>query len=144
MIVRSRSDMIAVQREARQPMGKRPISVTVIAWILMSWALISSCLGAMLIFDYFTLPISEIDLTTGWLPMNTISIPTGVQDLTFFAGSLTMFVSGVAILKQKNWGRWLFVIGSGADLVVGSAAALVKEQFIPYFVAIVVLTFLLF
>src|SRR5262245_18327234 len=72
------------------------------------------------------------------------AIPVPVQYAMTYVGYLVMLVSGVAILKGQNWGRWLYVIGTALGFLIGIMTSPLKEAMIPGFVVFVVVTFFLF
>jgi len=71
-------------------------------------------------------------------------IPVPVQYAMSYAGLLVMLVSGVAMLKGQNWGRWLYVVGTAVGFFIGIMTSPMKETMIPGFVFFVVVTFFLF
>jgi len=71
-------------------------------------------------------------------------IPVPVQYAMSYAGLLVMLVSGAAMLKGQNWGRWLYVVGTAAGALIGVMTSPLKEAMIPGFVFFVVVTFFLF
>src|SRR5207245_383593 len=71
-------------------------------------------------------------------------IPVPVQYAMIYVALLIMLVSGVAMLKGQNWGRWLYVIGTAAGFLIGIITSPLKEAMIPGFVVFVVVSFFLF
>ena len=114
-------------------MGTRPTSVTVVAWILIAIG------GISLIATTYMLdnPVAR-DL------MSKSPIPITVQYAMTYIGLLITLVSGIAMLRQKNWGRWLYVIGTAVGFLIGIATSPAKEAMIPGFVVFIVVTFFLF
>jgi membrane protease YdiL (CAAX protease family) len=121
----------------RQPMQTRPTSITVIAWILILMAGIS-LVTTMLTTDMVMNNPAAREL------MSKSPIPVPVQYAMTYAAMLVMLVSGVAILKGQNWGRWLYVVGTAVGFLVGIMTSPLKEAMIPGFVVFVVVTFFLF
>src|SRR5690348_12205848 len=88
----------------RQPMRTRPTSITVIAWILILMGGISLVTTTLMIDTVMNDPAARELLSKS-------AIPLPVQYAMTYVALLIMLVSGVAILKGQNWGRWLYVIG---------------------------------
>jgi len=76
--------------------------------------------------------------------MSKTPIPVPVQYAMACAGALIMLVSGVAILKGQNWGRWLYVVGTAVGFLIGIMTSPLKEAMIPGLVVFVVASFFLF
>jgi hypothetical protein len=76
-------------------MNKRPISIIVIAWILI-------ILGALSLISI------TIILTKG---LKGTSLPSPIIEYALmYTGALSYFVSGIAMLRGQNWARFLFLI----------------------------------
>src|SRR5690349_2107547 len=114
-------------------MGTRPTSVTVVAWILIVIGGISLAATTYMLDN----PVAR-DL------MSKSPIPITVQYAMTYIGLLITLVSGIAMLRQKNWGRWLYVIGTAVGFLIGIATSPAKEAMIPGFVVFIVVTFFLF
>ena len=71
-------------------------------------------------------------------------IPIPVQYAMTYIGLLITLVSGVAILKGQNWGRWLYVVGTAAGFLIGIITSPLKGVMIPGLVLFVVVTVFLF
>jgi hypothetical protein len=71
-------------------------------------------------------------------------IPIPIQYAMSYAGLLVMIVSGIAMLKGKNWARLLYVIWSLVGFVIGIATSPMKAAMIPSFVVFLVVAFFLF
>jgi hypothetical protein len=121
----------------RQPMQTRPTSITVIAWILILMGGISLVTTTLMMDTVMNNPAAR-----ELLSKSAISVP--VQYAMTYAGLLVMLVSGVAILKGQNWGRWLYVIGTVLGFLIGIMTSPLKEAMIPGFIVFVVVTFFLF
>ena len=124
-------------------MRTRPPSITVIAWILILMG------GISLVTMTFVINNAMIDKVMIDNPaarelLSRSPIPVPVQYAMTYAGLLVMLVSGVAVLKGQNWGRWLYVIGTAAGFLIGIITSPLKEAMIPGFVVLVVVTFFLF
>lgn len=121
----------------RQLMRTRPTSITVIAWILILLGGISLVTTTLMIDKVMDNPAAR-ELISKSL------IPVPVQYAVTYVGLLIMLVSGVAMLKGKNWGRWLYVVGTAVGFLIGIITSPLKEAMIPGFVVFVVVTFFLF
>ena len=122
-------------------MRTRPTSITVVAWILILMG------GISLVTT--TLMIDKIDKVMIDNPaarelISKSPIPVPVQYAMTYVGLLIMLVSGIAILKGQNWGRWLYVVGTAVGFLIGIIASPLKEAMISGFVVFVVVTFFLF
>jgi len=124
-------------------MRTRPTSITVIAWILILMGGIS-LLTTTLMIGYGMFDKIMIDNPAARELLSKSLIPVPVQYAMTYAASLIMFVSGVALLKGQNWGRWLYVIGTAAGFLIGIITSPLKEAMIPGFVVFVVVTIFLF
>ncbi|MBK1859440.1 hypothetical protein [Cerasicoccus arenae] len=71
-------------------------------------------------------------------------IPIPIQYAISYAGLLVMIVSGIAMLKGKNWARYLYVIWSLAGSVMGIATSPMRTAMIPGVVLFMVFAFFLF
>lgn len=105
-------------------MGKRPISITVIAWILIMMASI------------FLLKLSMMSLSN--------SIPVSLRYIMMYAGIAIQLISGFAMLKGKNWARSLYVIWNVIGLIIGISTTAMKTGMIPGILGFLIITFFLF
>jgi len=76
--------------------------------------------------------------------MNKSPIPVPVQYAMTYVTLLIKLVSGIAILKGQNWGRWLYVVGTAAGFLIGIITSPLKGVMIPGLVLFVVVTVFLF
>ena len=118
-------------------MRTRPTSITVIAWILIARGGISVITTTLMIDTVMNDPAARELL-------NKSPVPIPVQYAMTYVGLLAMLVSGVAMLKGQNWGRWLYVVGTALGFLIGILTSPIKEAMIPGFVVFVVVTFFLF
>jgi cell division protein FtsW (lipid II flippase) len=115
-------------------MNIRPTSVTVIAWISILLGAISAASTVAMIDN----PI-VID------QMKTSPIPIPLQYTISPLGSMVMVASGIAMLKGRNWARFLFLIWSAITLLlIGLVTSPIKAILIPRLVLLAIITFLLF
>lgn len=118
-------------------MRTRPTSITVIAWILILMGGISLVTTTLMISPVTNNPaIREL--------MSKSPVPVPVQYAMTYVALLVMLVSGVAMLKGQNWGRWLYVVGTALSFLIGIMTSPLKAAMIPGFVVFVVVTFFLF
>ena len=124
-------------------MRTRPTSITVVAWILILMGGISLITMTLMIstgmIDKFT-----VDNPAARELMNKSPIPVPIQYAMTYVTLLIKLVSGVAILKGRNWGRWLYVVGTAAGLLIGIVTSPLKGVMIPGLVLFVVVTVFLF
>ena len=118
-------------------MRTRPTSITVIAWILILMGAISLVTTTLMINPVMTNPAARELLSKS-------PIPVPVQYAMTYVALLVMLVSGVAILKGQNWGRWLYVVGTALGFLIGIITSPLKSAMIPGFVVFVVVAFFLF
>ena len=119
-------------------MRTRPTSITVIAWILILMG------GISLVTTTLVINSAVIDNPAVQELMGKSPIPVPVQHAMTYIGLLVMLISGVAMLKGQNWGRWLYVVGTALGFLIGILTSPIKEAMIPGFVVFVVVTFFLF
>jgi hypothetical protein len=118
-------------------MRTRPTSITVVAWILILMGGISLITTTLTIDTVMNNPAARELISKS-------AIPVPVQYAMTYVVLLVMLVSGLAMLKGQNWGRWLYVIGTALGFLIGIMTSPVKEAMIPGFVVFVVVTFFLF
>lgn len=114
-------------------MKKRPTSVTVIAWILI-------VLGGISILT----TTAAINNPAALEVMGKSPLPVGAQFAMTYFGLVIMVVSGIAMLKARNWGRLLYVIWTAASFGIGVFTTPVKAAMIPGLVVFVIACFFLF
>jgi len=114
-------------------MKKRLTSVTVAAWILIVTGGISLITTTAMINNPMVLN-----------SMNKSPFPIPIQYAFTYIGLLITLVSGIAMLKQHNWARLLYVIWSVIGFLVGLATSPMKAAMIPGLIIFIVITFFLF
>jgi len=114
-------------------MKKRPTSITVIAWILIVMGGIS----------LITSTISLNNPTAKEL-MGRSLIPIPVQYVMMYVGLFITLVSAIAMLKGKNWARFLYVIWGIIGFIVGITTSPMKTAMIPGMVIFIVVVIFLF
>ena len=114
-------------------MKKRPTSISVIAWIVIVLGGISLITTTIMIDNPMV-----IDL------MSKSLLPVPIQYVISYVGILIMIVSGVAMLKGKNWARLLYIIWNLISFVIGIITSPMKAAMIPSFVVFLVAAFFLF
>jgi len=88
-------------------MNKRPISITVFAWIFIVIGVFSFIKNIPLLNN----PIVKES-------MRQSPIPITILYLNMYCGSLVYLVSGIGILKGHNWARFLYFIGSFVHFMI--------------------------
>lgn len=114
-------------------MNDRPTSITVIGWILIVLGVVS-IVG--LVFTIGNPRVQEF--------MARSTIPAPVQIFMLVAGMTIQMVCGVAFLKGYNWGRLLYVIGTGISIAVGLAMSPVKLAMAPGIILFAVVVIFLY
>jgi hypothetical protein len=110
-------------------MSPRPTSITVIAWLLVALAAISL---TTLLFGPDVRSVMEK------------SPVSPAQYALTYLGLLVTLVCGIAMLKGRNWGRWLYVVWGAVGLLVGIVISPMKQAMIPGAVIFLIITFFLF
>ena len=115
-------------------MGKRPTSITVIAWILIITGGISLITSTVSLKN--NLMVKEIMIRT---PM-----PIPVQYAMMYIGLLVSIVSGIGMLKKQNWARFLYIIWGIIGFLVGLFTYPMKIALIPCLLFFVIIVFFSF
>ena len=87
---------------------RRPTSVTVIAWILIVVSGISLIVNLVMLGN---------PMVTEAMAKNSMPLP--LQYVLTFLGLLIGMGSGFAMLKGKNWGRFLYTFWGVIGFIVG-------------------------
>jgi hypothetical protein len=114
--------------------NERPASITVIAWILIVTAVVSSIISTLTLSHPI---VQEM--------MNRNPLPLPFQYCLLYAGFLAQLVSGVAMLQAQDWGRILYTVCGVIGVLVGAITAPVTFFIIPsvvFYVVVVVFLFL--
>jgi len=114
--------------------NQRPASITVIAWILIVTAVVSSIISTLTLNHPI---VQELML------QNPLPLP--FQYCLLYIGLLAQLVSGAAMLQAENWGRILYGVCGAIGVLVGVITAPVKFVIIPgivFYVVVVVFLFL--
>lgn len=114
-------------------MRKRPTSITVIAWFLIV------SLGFSLLV--VTAMINNAMVRES---MNKSPIPIPVHYAIIYIGGLLTLSSGVAMLKQHNWARYLYVIAASGGVVFVIITSPTIQAMIPSIAIFIGFTFFLF
>jgi hypothetical protein len=113
-------------------MNTRPLSVTIIAWLLIVFAVISA---ATIPFTLGNPAAQEL------MAKSMISIP--VQYFMMFAGLLISIVSGIFMLRGANWARMLYIIWGAVGFIVSFITSPAKLVVIPGFLVYLIVVFFL-
>jgi uncharacterized membrane protein YobD (UPF0266 family) len=114
-------------------MNSRPLSITVIAWIIIASSAISLVSTLFLINN----PMAQ-----ELMAKSLMSIP--LQYAMLFVGILVGLVSGVFMLKGANWARLLYVGWSILGFVIGFMTTPGKLMLLPSAIFLAVVVFFLF
>ena len=114
-------------------MKERPLSITIISWILIIMGGVSS------VTSYFSLqnPIAQKLMEENPIPIN-------IQIVLMYFGLSVIVVCGVAMLKQINWGRYLYTGWSIIGFTIGLFTTPMKFAMIPGFLVMLVIVYFLF
>jgi len=113
-------------------MKNRPKSISIIAWSLIVIGGISLISTSAMINN----PIAR-DL----MENSPISVP--IQYIISYIGILITIISSIAMLKGKNWSRYLYIIWSLIGFAFGVMTSPIKTAMIPGFVVFLVAAFFL-
>ncbi|MCG6533838.1 MAG: hypothetical protein L7F78_03920 [Syntrophales bacterium LBB04] len=114
-------------------MNKRPISITVIAWLLIISAIF------FLIYNIvnFNDPVARKLLLQN-------SLPLSIQFLVMYLGLAISLISGIAFLKRQNWARFLYAGWYLIGFIIGFATSQMRMVTLPGFALFLVELFFLF
>lgn len=79
-------------------MQERPLSVTIVGWVLIVFAILGVIAVAMSIGD----ARMEADMAASGVP------PTSMYIVNLLGTAITL-ACGIGVLKGMNWARWLYV-----------------------------------
>ncbi|MGC2423430.1 MAG: hypothetical protein WA666_03635 [Nitrospirota bacterium] len=114
-------------------MKKRPISISIIAWYLIA----TSPLALFFAVRGFNDPaVKQL------MSQNPMPIP--VQYFQLLSSLLISFVCGIAMLKGRNWSRYLYVIWGAIGFIIGIVITPFKVMMIPGILILLVVVFFLF
>jgi hypothetical protein len=114
-------------------MGRRPLSVTIIAWFLI----VTSIISVFTFWSAFYTPMAEQILAQSPLPR---SVHMG---MTIFSLVLNLLI-GVALLKRQNWARYLYVGFGLFGIAFGLVTSPVKSILFLSVIFLAVIAFFLF
>jgi hypothetical protein len=122
-------------------MHPRPLSVTVIAWTLIALGLLGSIGVGFSWYHVDHLPANSPELVA-MQGMNSLPIPVQLG-LSTVALVITL-VSGIFLLQGAGWARWLYLGGSGAQLLLSACTLSAKLMLLPSLVILLVAAAFLF
>lgn len=114
-------------------MEKRPISISVVAWITIISGIISFCTTTLMRDNPMAIELMEKNL-----------LPISVQYILGYLGISIMIVCGCFLLKGENWSRILYVTWNVIGFIIGGITSPMKTALIPGFIIFLVIAFLLF
>jgi hypothetical protein len=114
-------------------MTKRPISITVIAWLLI----IST--SFFLIYNIVNLndPVARSLMLQN-------SLPLSIQFVVMYLGLAISLISGIAFLKRQNWARFLYAGWCVIGFMIGFATSPMRMVTLPGFALFLIELFFLF
>lgn len=114
-------------------MRSRPLSVSIIAWFLI----VTACLNLILMTVTIGSPqVREI--------LSKSPVPVPIQIALAYVGLAVTLVSGIGMLRGKNWSRWLYVGWTAFGSILGVATSPMKLAMIPGIIVFGVIVFFLF
>ena len=114
-------------------MKTRPVSVSVIGWLLI-------VMGGLSFFSI----LLTINNPMVHEAMSGNPLPIPILYTVSFLNILVMIASGIGILKGYNWARWLYVIWNTFEFFVGFTTFPVKRMMLPGLVVFLIIVFFLF
>ncbi|MBS3804978.1 MAG: hypothetical protein KGY54_10550 [Oleiphilaceae bacterium] len=114
-------------------MTERPLSITIIAWLLIVMA------GISLFFSLMSMNDPEV---TELMSQN--ALPVSVQYGVLYLEILINLTAGAAMLKARNWGRFLYVGWGLIGFLIAAIATPAKLGLLPGLVFFAVIVFFLF
>jgi hypothetical protein len=123
-------------------MTARPISVSIVAWLLIVSGTIGLATMTFMVVDINAIvtsnPVAAQELRGRAL------LPLEVLYVVFLLGAAIVPIAGIAMLNQQNWGRWLYVVGNPTAAAIGVVVWGASATMIPSVVIFIVTTFFLF
>jgi len=123
-------------------MTARPISVSIVAWLLILSGTIA--LVTMLVMIVEVNAIMTSNAVAAQELRAKALLPLEALAVILLLGTAIVPIAGIAMLNQKNWGRWLYVVGNPATTAVGIVSGGASATLIPSVIFFVVATFFLF
>lgn len=114
-------------------MNRRPISITVIAWLLI----ISTIFFLIYNIVNFNDPVARNLMLQNALPLS-------IQFVAMYLGLVISLISGIAFLKRQNWARFLYAGWCLIGFIIGFAISQMRMVTLPGFVLFLVELFFLF
>ena len=114
-------------------MKSRPKSVTVVCWILIMSCIVNGISSILMHNNPRALEL-----------MNQSPLPVSVQYAILYLGLAIMLISGITMLKGKNWARMLYVGWSSIGFIVGILISPARAVMIPGIVVFAIFVFFLF
>jgi hypothetical protein len=118
-----------------QSMNDRPISIAVIACILLFIAAFD-LFGALATIFMVNLPAIQETIAKN-------SIPAPMDYLMTFTGAIILIVSGIFMLRGANWARLLYICWGAFNLVIALFTSPAKSTLIPGVVLYLIVVFFL-
>lgn len=118
-------------------MPARPMSVSVVAWLLIVLALLG-LLGMLMLLAMSGSPIMQASLARAHMPL-----PVQLSFGTF--SSLVQLLCGIALLFRQNWARFLYAVWSVIALGYGVVTSpYTSWLLVPSLVFVLVVVYFLF
>ena len=114
-------------------MKRRPTSITIIAWLLITSGAISVVPTVVAMNNS-----APVEL----MPQNHLPVP--ILHVMSFAQIAVVTISGIAMLNGRNWSRFLYVIWSIFEFIVVIATSPMKMMMVPGLVFFILIAFFLF
>ncbi len=117
-------------------MKKRPESITFISWFLI----------VMSVLCLLSLPINLGNLNTPAIQelISKNPIPLPAQILIFLLEIITKIISGIGMLKSRNWGRSLYSISCAIGILIDLLSSPIKTAIIPGIIIFIIIIFFLY
>jgi hypothetical protein len=113
----------------------RPLPITVVGWVLITFGVLG-VLGIISSMAHKNPAVAEA--------MSSSPIPVPVQHAIALLGTAVRLLCGFYVLRGKNWARYLYVAWSLIGILIGLATAPMKLLVLPSLVTFLVIVFFLF
>jgi hypothetical protein len=92
------------------------MSITIICWFLIVLA------GFTLVDTLITRPepVIRVRPVVIWTALIQLQVPVRLQYVQLYTGIAVTFISGLAILKGRNWGRFLYYVWNFLSVAFGA------------------------
>ncbi len=102
---------------AADPSPRRPLSVAVVAVLMVIYGL-ASLLPKILLLTSREVRDTASDLTAAMTAGGLLSLPLGLQIAMGFVASFVLILAGVFVWRGRDWARWLVAFWMAFSLLL--------------------------